>query len=66
MLDRFPLMIPGGHSGGGVLEVVSPYERTPIAEVELADESAIESAFVTAHALFRDRRRWLPADERSP
>jgi acyl-CoA reductase-like NAD-dependent aldehyde dehydrogenase len=65
MLDRFPLMIPGGHSGGGVLEVVSPYERTPIAEVELADESAIESAFVTAHALFRDRRRWLPADERS-
>jgi acyl-CoA reductase-like NAD-dependent aldehyde dehydrogenase len=46
------------------LAVVAPYDRTPIADVELADASSAEAALASAHALFRDRQRWLPAEAR--
>jgi acyl-CoA reductase-like NAD-dependent aldehyde dehydrogenase len=64
MAERNTLWIPGARSCGKTREVMAPYDRTAIGEVELADEAAVETALATAHALFRDRDGWLPAEER--
>lgn len=58
------LMIPGAKLCGKTLEVVAPLDRTAIASVALADDAAAEMALATAHALFRDRDQWLPAEKR--
>jgi acyl-CoA reductase-like NAD-dependent aldehyde dehydrogenase len=60
----FPLMIPGAVRPGGTLEVFAPFDRKPIATVEVADEAAADVALATAHALFRNRDSWLPAQQR--
>jgi acyl-CoA reductase-like NAD-dependent aldehyde dehydrogenase len=57
-------MIPGAESGTATLEVLAPYDRTPLATVALADAVTAEMAVSTAHALFRDRERRLPAEKR--
>jgi acyl-CoA reductase-like NAD-dependent aldehyde dehydrogenase len=64
MSHHFPLMIPGAAPGTTTIDVVAPFDRSPIATVETADARAAESAFVTAHSLARDRRNWLPAEKR--
>jgi acyl-CoA reductase-like NAD-dependent aldehyde dehydrogenase len=63
MSARFPLLIPGARPGA-TLDVVAPFDRSPIAVVEIADAAAAEVALATAHSLFRDRQRWLPAEKR--
>src|ERR671919_179105 len=42
--------------------VHAPYDRSVIGET--ADAAAVEEALRTAHALFRDRDRWLPTARR--
>jgi acyl-CoA reductase-like NAD-dependent aldehyde dehydrogenase len=48
----------------GRLEVVNPFDRRPIATVDVVDRAGIDRALAVAHALFRDRNTWLPAHER--
>ena len=64
MLPRISLMIPDSHSSGGSIEVVAPFDRSPIAVVETADASIAESAFSAAHSIFRNRQQWLPVEMR--
>lgn len=46
------------------LEVRAPYDGKLLAELPVSTEAEVEAAFAIAHALFRDRRRWLPKIER--
>lgn len=46
------------------IEVRAPFDGGLIAELATADAAAVEAALTTAHALFRDRDRWLPAADR--
>ncbi len=64
MADLCKSMIAGGATPAGTLEVVAPFDRSPIALIETSDGHAIEQALDTAHQLFRDRSRWLPVYQR--
>jgi len=64
MTRHVPLMIPGAAASESPLTVVAPYDRTPIASVDCADEAAVEQALVTADTLFRDRDGWLDVPQR--
>jgi acyl-CoA reductase-like NAD-dependent aldehyde dehydrogenase len=61
---HYPLFIPGARGDGGVLEVVEPYDGSPIGTVETAGWEALDHALETAYRLHRDRRAWLPAAQR--
>lgn len=54
----------GNQQTTGVLEVCSPFDGSPIAEVATADRRDVDRQLQTAHRLFRDRRSWLPLAER--
>ncbi|MCB9367242.1 MAG: aldehyde dehydrogenase family protein [Calditrichaeota bacterium] len=62
-MEHFPLLIPGA-TPAGHLEVVAPFDRTPIAIVDTAGAEAIELALGTAHKLYEDRDTWLPLPKR--
>jgi acyl-CoA reductase-like NAD-dependent aldehyde dehydrogenase len=47
------------------LDVRSPFDGTLLATLPVSTGAEVEAAFATAHALFRDRRRWLPKIERA-
>ena len=64
MTDLFKAMIAGGSAAAGTLEVVAPFDRSLIASVETSGSDAVEQALDTAHRLFRDRDKWLPASRR--
>ena len=59
MCDHYPLLVPGAEADGRNAEVFAPFDRARIATVALAGRAAIDRALQTAHALFRDRDRWL-------
>ena len=63
MAEHYPLLVPGAEDAGQI-EVVAPFDGTPIATVEQADRAGVEQALATASALFRDRDAWLSADRR--
>ncbi len=63
-MTHFNLMIPGASSNDGRLTVTAPFDGSVIATVDTADATAVDMALQTAHALFRDRKQWLPAEER--
>ena len=46
------------------LSVHAPWDGRLLDTLPVSSEAAVEAAFATAHALFRDRRRWLPKVER--
>ncbi|OQX31196.1 MAG: aldehyde dehydrogenase [Candidatus Sedimenticola endophacoides] len=56
---HFPHLIAGEVRPVGRLDVVSPFDQSPIASVDLVDEAGVEVALRAADALFRDRDRWL-------
>lgn len=64
MTDFFPLMIPGATASSKTLEVIAPWDRTPIAQCASAGPDAVEQALSTAHGLYQDRANWLPAHQR--
>ena len=64
MSENFAVMIAGARGAGKSLRVLAPWDLTPIAEVPLACADDIERALQTAHDIFCDRRRWLPAAQR--
>ncbi len=57
-------MVPDAGPGAGTIEVLAPYDRRPIATVEVAGGATVERALATAHRLFRDRDAWLEPAER--
>ena len=59
MTEHFRTMVPGATATGAVKEVRSPYDGAVVGSVELADFATVDTALATAHALFRDRSRWL-------
>jgi acyl-CoA reductase-like NAD-dependent aldehyde dehydrogenase len=63
-LPRFPAMTVGDSAPAGHMTVTAPYDDAPIAEVALSGPDAVAQALEAAHALFRDRRQWLPKRER--
>ena len=64
MSEQFDVMIPGTKASGEKLQVVAPWDLTPIAEVPVASAADVDSALKTAHDIFRDRNRWLPIPKR--
>lgn len=63
--QHFPLKLVGKtKSNDSYTEVVSPYNESIIATIEQADEDDIELALNTAHALFSERKSWLPITQR--
>lgn len=48
----------------GEITVTAPYDGTEIASVPTADAAAVETALAGAHALYRDRSRWLSKPKR--
>ena len=46
------------------LIVRAPFDGAVISEVDVASTTEVERALQTGHALFRDRRSWLPLNER--
>ncbi len=64
MSHLFPLMIPGATASAKTIEVVAPWDLSPIAQCETAGPDAIEHALNTAHKLYQDRDNWLPAHQR--
>jgi len=63
MSDRFELLVPGA-TPAGTTEVHAPYDGALIATMETGGSDAVETALATAHALYRDRQNWLPAEKR--
>ena len=47
-----------------LLEITRPFDGTLIKEIPLNDTNDVEKALQTAHGLFLDRARWLPAWQR--
>lgn len=59
----FDLMVPGAEVVGQHL-VTSPWDFGEIGEVPVIDAKGAETALATAHAIFRDRSRWLLPEQR--
>ena len=57
-----------GHKKGkkilGELTVTAPYNGDTIGSVPTTDATGIETALANAHALYRNRRKWLPKSKR--
>lgn len=47
-----------------MVEVHSPFDGAHVGQVTASSAQDIERALATAHALFRDRRQWLPKQQR--
>ena len=63
MTDHFPLLVPGA-TATSQTEVTAPYDGSVIARVDTGGSDAVETALSTADALFRDKKNWLPAEQR--
>jgi len=64
MKDHFNLLIPGAKADGKV-EVTAPYDGAFIATIDTGGSDAVEQALSTAQALFRDKKNWLSAEQRT-
>ena len=64
MVDKFPIMIPAASTDDGALNVHAPWDNALIGEVTAADAAAVETALVTAYALYRNRDAWLHPSKR--
>jgi acyl-CoA reductase-like NAD-dependent aldehyde dehydrogenase len=64
MHDLTRLMIAGPAKPAGSLQVLAPYDGSTIAEVATGDERHVDAALTAAHALYRDRKAWIPLHER--
>ncbi len=64
MPNLFKSLIAGDSIPAGRKAVVSPFDRTQIAEIETTGAAGVEQALTTAYRLFRDRAGWLPIPRR--
>lgn len=63
MAEDYPLLIANAVTSRK-LTVTSPFDGSDIGSAGIADEDAIETALVTAYALYRDRKSWLSGAQR--
>lgn len=59
-----PDLPPSAPPGGRRFDVLAAYDLGPVAEAESATAETVDRALSVAHALFRDRDRWMPKAER--
>ena len=60
---EFDLMVPGAVSVGEQ-RVSSPWDLSDIGATQIIDAKGAELALQTAHAVFRDKNRWLKPEQR--
>jgi acyl-CoA reductase-like NAD-dependent aldehyde dehydrogenase len=63
MPDHFKLLVPGAEAEGSI-EVTAPFDGAVIATIETGGSEAVDEALATAHALYREKRSWLSAEQR--
>lgn len=63
MPEHFKLLIPGAKADG-TIEVTAPFDGALIATIETGGSDAAEQALATAHTLYRDKNKWLTAEQR--
>lgn len=61
---KYSLMLHKASSPAGVIEVLAPFDRSIIAEVETANADHIDQAMNVAYSLYRDKDSWLPLYKR--
>jgi acyl-CoA reductase-like NAD-dependent aldehyde dehydrogenase len=57
-------MLESALPAAGTLSVTSPFDNRELATVATAGPKHVEHALAAAHALFRDRKGWLPIPRR--
>ncbi|MBT8078117.1 MAG: aldehyde dehydrogenase family protein [Gammaproteobacteria bacterium] len=60
----WPLMVGGMTKPFGLLDVTMPFDGRLLARIETSGLEHVERGLDIAYGLFRDRRSWLPLDER--
>ncbi len=58
------LMLVTDRASSGTLTVRSPFDERELASLPTGGADHVDDALAAAHALFRDRSRWLPIPER--
>ncbi|MEM1142926.1 MAG: aldehyde dehydrogenase family protein [Pseudomonadota bacterium] len=46
------------------LDVIAPFNGEPLGTLPITTSAEVEAALAVAHALYRDRRRWIPKQDR--
>ena len=64
MNRHYPLLVPGAIPNGECITVTAPFDNNPIATLDAARSDAVDLALATAQKLYKDRSRWLPAEQR--
>ncbi len=64
-MQRYELFIKDATSTGEYLSIKSPYDGTLVAEIEMADENAVEQAFHNAELYFESKMKPMPAWQRA-
>ena len=64
MTINHALLVPGVDEYDGVVEVHAPFDGQLIGTLDAASPDTVEQALATAHALYRDRDRWLSKAQR--
>lgn len=64
MAEQMPLMVPGASASKTPLEVYAPYDGEHLATVPTVGLEGVARALETAHSLYKNRDKWLPAQER--
>lgn len=62
--QEFDVRIGGARAAGVPLRIHNPYDSQYVGSVARVDEEGVEQALVQAHALYRERKRWLPVEQR--
>lgn len=63
MPDHFKLLVSGAIADGKI-DVTAPFDGALIATIETGGNEAVDKALATAHALYRDKKNWLTAEQR--
>lgn len=63
-LPHFSLLTAEAVEATGTIEVVAPFDRRAIAEIETCGEAGAEQVLESAYQLFRDRKAWLSVAQR--
>ena len=63
-MEKYSLLIVDAGEADGVVSVTAPFDGKFLADVETGGAGHVEKALATAHALYRNRREWLPIHER--
>ena len=60
----FSQQIPGAAVTKQYATVTSPFDEREVGCVEVSSEAGVEQALANAYVLFKDRKQWLPAEQR--